>query len=98
MDPSEPHVRRRGFLVNQDTGEPETGDSESAEGITFRVRIVRPKLRHPLAVGAHAKAVPAIGRSSSPPEPSVSTQRNAPSGRLRSATATGSHQQERMHR
>lgn len=98
MDTSEPHVRRRGFLVNQDTGEPETGDSESAEGIALRVRIIRPKLRQHLAVGAHSKAVPAIGRSSSPPEPSVSTQRNAPPGRLRSATATGNHQPERMHR
>jgi hypothetical protein len=38
----EPRVRRRGyFLHSADTGEAETGDHETAEGINVRVRTAR---------------------------------------------------------
>ena len=38
----EPRVRRRGyFLHSADTGEPDTGDHENAEGINVRLRTSR---------------------------------------------------------
>ena len=42
MDACEPHVRRRGFFLHSDTtGEPDTGDHETPEGLGVRVRIAR---------------------------------------------------------
>ncbi len=44
MDPDEPRVRRRGFLPTSDSDQdPDHGDS--AEGVTIRVRIIRPGLK-----------------------------------------------------
>lgn len=41
MDAGEPHVRRRGFFLHSETGEPDTGEHEMAEGFTVRIRIDR---------------------------------------------------------
>ncbi len=47
MDPCEPRVRRRGYFLSEagDSDVAEVGESESAEGITYRIRIVRPQSR-----------------------------------------------------
>ena len=41
MDAGEAHVRRRGFFLHSETGEPDTGEHENAEGFTVRIRIDR---------------------------------------------------------
>src|SRR5207249_8211535 len=41
MDVSEPHVRRRGFFLHSDTGEPDTGELENPEGFIVRVKTNR---------------------------------------------------------
>ncbi len=49
MDVAEPHMRRRGFVVIHT--DPNLDDeSESAEGVTVRVHIGRPKLQRQIAV------------------------------------------------
>jgi hypothetical protein len=46
MDASEPQVRRRGYFLNSaDSFETEPGEEAAAEGITIRVRIIRPRLK-----------------------------------------------------
>jgi hypothetical protein len=41
MDAREPQKRRRGFFLHSDTGEPDTGDYENAEGFATRTRLSR---------------------------------------------------------
>ena len=41
MDVREPQKRRRGFFLHSDTGEPDTGEHENAEGVAIRTRITR---------------------------------------------------------
>ena len=41
MDVREPQKRRRGFFLHSDTGEPDTGEHEAAEGVATRTRISR---------------------------------------------------------
>lgn len=51
MDVAGPRVRRRGFVViHTDPNLDLEDDSESAEGVTVRVRIARPKLQRQIAV------------------------------------------------
>ncbi len=46
MDASEPRVRHRGyFLTSSETGDDGPGEDAAAEGITIRVRIVRPRVK-----------------------------------------------------
>jgi hypothetical protein len=66
MNPGEPQLRRRGYFLTQtvDPVEAETGDFESPEGFTLRVRIVRP-LRSRAAIaarGAHGSGPRCAGR------------------------------------
>jgi hypothetical protein len=97
MEPSEPRVRRRGFLVNQDTGEPETSEYESPEGITFRIRIDKPAPKNRVAVSSQSQHTP-------PPRLRSSTENHAhrrvsgPPGSVKSATVTGTRPPERTHR
>ncbi len=42
MNPCEPRPRRRGYFLDTEDPDCEPADSESAEGFTLRVRIVRP--------------------------------------------------------
>ena len=41
MDVREPQKRRRGFFLHSDTGDPDTGEHETAEGVATRTRITR---------------------------------------------------------
>ena len=41
MDVREPQKRRRGFFLHSETGEPDTGEHETAEGVAIRTRITR---------------------------------------------------------
>ena len=41
MDAHEPQKRRRGFFLHSETGEPDTGEHEAAEGVAIRTRITR---------------------------------------------------------
>jgi hypothetical protein len=41
MDANEPRVRRRGFFLHTDTGEPDTGEHENPEGFVVRVGLRR---------------------------------------------------------
>jgi hypothetical protein len=41
MDVREPQQRRRGFFLHSETGEPDSGEHESADGIAIRTRITR---------------------------------------------------------
>ena len=41
MDVREPQMRRRGFFLHSETGEPDTGEHETAEGVATRIRITR---------------------------------------------------------
>ena len=41
MDVREPQKRRRGFFLHSETGEPDTGENENAEGFPIRTRITR---------------------------------------------------------
>lgn len=51
MGVDEPHVRRRGSFVDY-AGDPEVGEHESAEGIMYGVRLVRPVLKRHVTGGA----------------------------------------------
>jgi hypothetical protein len=41
MDVHEPQKRRRGFFLHSETGEPDTGEHETAEGFATRTRLTR---------------------------------------------------------
>jgi hypothetical protein len=41
MDVHEPQKRRRGFFLHSETGEPDTGEHENAEGLATRTRLTR---------------------------------------------------------
>ena len=41
MDVNQPRVRRRGFFLHSETGEPDTGEHENPEGFVVRVRLKR---------------------------------------------------------
>ena len=43
MSASESHMRRRGFFLHSETGEPDTGENENAEGLAIRTRFTRPE-------------------------------------------------------
>jgi hypothetical protein len=57
MVAAEPRVRRRGFFLHSETGEPDTGEHEAAEGFPIRPRTNRPVPRR------HAGLTDAGGRS-----------------------------------
>jgi hypothetical protein len=93
MDVSEPHVRRRGFVVIPT--DPSLDDEvESAEGVTVRVRITRPRLRQRLSA-APARAAGSIARGSSTARSSDSSPMT---NDVRSATGTGIRQRSHLRR
>jgi len=89
MDVAEPRVRRRGFFVHVETPELDQTEQESAEGVSVRLRVDRPRAeRHAITSVSSRKPTHAVRTStleSQEPE-------------LRLATATGSHRQVRMSR
>jgi hypothetical protein len=92
MDVSEPHVRRRGFVVIP-TDPSLEDETESAEGVTVRVRISRRKHRKPLSV-VSTRAAGNIARGSSARPSDSSTT----STELKSATETGIRQRSHLRR
>ncbi len=89
MNAYEPHhVRHRGYFLSRtdETGEPESGETESPEGFTFRVRIVRP-LRQRAAATRRAAARRRFSQTTS----AADRQQSADS-RVKSATETGIRQ------
>jgi hypothetical protein len=93
MDTSEPHVRRRGFVVIHT--DPSLDDEmESAEGVTVRVRITRPRLRRQLSASP-TRAAGSIARGSSAARPSDSSAANS---EIRSETGTGIRQRSHSRR
>jgi len=83
MDAHEPRVRRRGFFLHTDTGEPDTGEHENAEGFTVRSGIGRSHTpRHFSSIRGAA-----TGSSIDEGRPQI-----------RSGSVTGSRQRERSPR
>ena len=92
MDASEPRVRRRGLFFNVE-GDPENTESDTAEGMSIRVRFDRPRVRRALvSVSRRNSAV-----SAASPDPVIPEARQTTAA-LRSATATGTHQRAHMRR
>ena len=93
MDASEPRVRRRGFVVIPT--DPSLDDEmESAEGVTVRVRITRPRLRKQLSV-VRARGAGNLARGSSATRP---TDSSTTSTEVKSEIATGIRQRSHSRR
>jgi len=87
MDASEPRVRRRGFFLHSDTGEPDTGEHENPEGLALRVRTSRGSASRQIAGVATSR-----GRSrTTTPAEDVRPQ-------IRSGSVTGSRQRSHLPR
>jgi hypothetical protein len=96
MDNCEPRVRRRGYFLSESNLEnDELMDSDAAEGLTIRVRIIRPRLRRPAAAGGPSARGPARHQRSAPPATRIIVSarpgRSGANDTFRSATATDSH-------
>jgi hypothetical protein len=87
MDANEPRLRHRGFFHHSETGEPDTGEHENPEG--FVVRVTR-AAGHGTLSGSRFS-----GGRQSRSEPPATVIEN---GRLRSESATGSHQRAHLTR
>jgi hypothetical protein len=96
MDNCEPRVRRRGyFLSESNLDNDELTDSDAAEGFTIRVRIIRPRLKRPVAAAGSAARGPARHPRSAPLPAtriivSARPRRAAAPDKVKSAIATGS--------
>ena len=87
MDVSEPLVRRRGFFLHSESGEPDTGEHENPEGFVVRVRVTRSHaakqpIPRALSTSGHT------GRSHSETRTAIDDSRPA----IRSGSVTGSRQ------
>ncbi len=97
MDNCEPRVRRRGYFLSESNLEnDELIDSDAAEGLTIRVRIIRPRLKRSVAAAGSSARGPAARQrpALAPPTRIIVRARPRPStanSSLRSATATDSH-------
>ena len=60
MDVREPQKRRRGFFLHSETGEPDTGEHEAAEGVATRTRITRSETPRQFASVRRNRAEPGI--------------------------------------
>jgi len=50
MDLSEPRARHRGsFATSAEGPDPDLGDEAAAEGVTIRIRLVRPRIKRRMA-------------------------------------------------
>ena len=96
MDNCEPRVRRRGYFLSESNLEnDELIDSDAAEGLTIRVRIIRPRLKRPVSAAGPSVRGPAARQRSAPLPATriiVSTRprRSTANDTFRSATATDS--------
>jgi hypothetical protein len=91
MDVSEPRVRRRGFFLHSDTtGEPDSAERESPEGLTIRVGVTRRPIPHQMPGAASARLSNVLlgnGRSRTPDD---LVDEGLP--QIRSGSVTGSRQ------
>ena len=89
MDVREPQKRRRGFFLDSENGEPDTGEHEAAEGVATRTRITRPETPRQFAsVRRNRPGDPAAGVPGN----------NAGRPPIRSGSVTGSRQRAHLHR
>ena len=86
MDASGPRLRRRGMFFHVETPELDNVEHESAEGVSVRLRVSRPRQER------------AIVGSRKPTHAVRTTSLTSPDSDIRLATATGSHRQSRMPR
>ena len=100
MDVAEPRMRRRGFVViHTDPNLDLEDESESAEGVSVRVRIGRPKLHQQIAVTSSRPSETIARRGSSrPSESSSSDMSTVDRGRVKSVTGTGIRQRSHSPR
>lgn len=90
MDAGEPRVRRRGFFLHSDTGEPDTGEYENAEGFSVRARTGRSAAPRHIGTSARHSA----GRQSREDVSMMSESLPA----IRSGSVTGSRQRAHLPR
>jgi hypothetical protein len=89
MDVREPQKRRRGFFLDSESGEPDTGEHEAAEGVATRTRITRPETPRQFASVRRNRAEAGV-----PGAPENSEARP----QIRSGSVTGSRQRAHLHR
>ena len=86
MDVREPQKRRRGFFLHSETGEPDSGEHETAEGFAARTRITRSETPRQFASIRRSRAEAGItGIDDSRPQ-------------IRSGSVTGSRQRAHLPR
>ena len=83
MDVREPQKRRRGFFLHSETGEPDAGEHENAEGFPVRTRLTR-------------SATPRQFSSVHRRQTSVAAEETRP--QIRSGSVTGSRQRAHLPR
>ena len=83
MDVREPQKRRRGFFLHSDSGEPDTGEHENAEGFAIRTRLTRSQSPRQLASAPRSRSD--AGVEESRPQ-------------IRSGSVTGSRQRAHLPR
>ena len=100
MDVAEPHVRRRGFVVvHTDPNLDLEDESESAEGVTVRVRITRPKNRRQISVTSSRTSNTIVRRGSSRHAVSMSSDTTSGENQpVKSMTGTGIRQRSHSPR
>ncbi len=92
MVAGEPRVRRRGMFFHVETPELDQVEHESADGVSIRLRVGRPKVeRRQIVAVSSRKATHAVRSSSRDSSLSASSE-------FRLASETGSHRQARMSR
>ena len=85
MDAREPQKRRRGFFLHSETGEPDTGEHEAAEGVATRTRITRSETPRQFASVRRGRAEAMPGTDEGRPQ-------------IRSGSVTGSRQRAHLPR
>ena len=83
MELREPQKRRRGFFLHSESGEPDTGDYENAEGVATRTRHSRSQAPRQFASARRSRS--GAGIEESRPE-------------IRSGSVTGSRQRAHLPR
>ena len=98
MDVREPQKRRRGFFLDSESGEPDTGEHEAAEGVATRTRITRPETPRQFASVRRNRAEAGVpGNAGNPGNPG-NPGNNEGRPPIRSGSVTGSRQRAHLHR
>ena len=86
MDVREPQKRRRGFFLHSESGEPDTGEHEAAEGVATRTRTTGPETPRQFASARRNRAEATL--------PGIDESRP----QIRSGSVTGSRQRAHLPR